>query len=82
MASEPLSTLLLLGLGFRVLSASPGALPLLRWIVRNIDVSTAERAARDAVHAATTGEVTEILGRHMGEHVDLSLLEAGRLPVS
>ncbi|UCD25319.1 MAG: phosphoenolpyruvate--protein phosphotransferase, partial [Gemmatimonadota bacterium] len=58
MASEPLSTLLLLGLGYRVLSASPGALPLIRWIVRQIDISSAQEAAKQATEASTTNEVT------------------------
>ena len=81
MASEPLSILLLLGLGYRVLSASPGALPLIRWIVRQIDISAAQEAAKQATEASTTSEVTAILAKHMGEYVDLDLLEAGRLPV-
>ncbi len=82
MASEPLSTLLLLGLGYRVLSASPGALPLLRWIVRQIDISAAQVAAEQATAAATTGEVVSVLSERMGHYVDLDLLEAGRLPVA
>ncbi|UCG86583.1 MAG: phosphoenolpyruvate--protein phosphotransferase [Gemmatimonadota bacterium] len=81
MASEPMSTLLLLGLGYRVLSASPGALPLIRWIVRQIDISVAQLAAEQAIVAATTAEVTSVLAEHMGQYVDLDLLEAGRLPV-
>ncbi|KPJ92206.1 MAG: hypothetical protein AMS18_07835 [Gemmatimonas sp. SG8_17] len=82
MASEPLSTLLLLGLGYRVLSASPGALPLLRWIVRQIDISAAQMAAAQGTEAATTAEVLRVLSEHMGQYVDLDLLEAGRLPVA
>jgi phosphotransferase system enzyme I (PtsI) len=82
MASEPLSTLLLLGLGYRVLSASPGVLPLVRWIVRQIDVSAAQIAATQATGAATTDEVTDVLATQMGQYVDLDLLEAGRLPVA
>jgi phosphotransferase system enzyme I (PtsI) len=82
MASEPLSTLLLLGLGYRVLSASPGVLPLVRWIVRQIDVSAAQIAATQATGAATTDEVTDVLATQMGQYVDLELLEAGRLPVA
>jgi phosphotransferase system enzyme I (PtsI) len=82
MASEPLCTLLLLGLGYRVLSASPGALPLLRWIVRQIDISAAQVAGEQATAAATTGAVASVLSEHMGQYVDLDLLEAGRLPVA
>jgi phosphotransferase system enzyme I (PtsI) len=82
MAAEPLSTLLLLGLGYRVLSASPSALPLVRWMVRQIDIAAAARAATAALDAATTGEVTDLLEQYMGDYVDLDLLEAGRLPVA
>ena len=82
MAAEPLSTLLLLGLGYRILSASPSALPLVRWMVRQIDIGAAARAATAALDAATTVEVTDLLEQHMGDYVDLDLLEAGRLPVA
>ena len=80
MASEPLSTVLLLGLGYRVLSASPGALPLIRWLVRQVDVAAAKEAATKAVGASTTAEVTAILEEYMGDYVDLAMLDAGRLP--
>jgi len=82
MASEPLSTLLLLGLGYRVLSSSPGALPLVRWLVRQVDVAAAAQAAAEALEASTTRQVTEILEHAMGRYADLDLLNAGRLPVS
>jgi phosphotransferase system enzyme I (PtsI) len=82
MAAEPLSTLLLLGLGYRVLSAAPSVLPLVRWMVRQIDIEAAERAATAALDAATTEDVTNLLEQHMGDYVDLALLEAGRLPVA
>ncbi len=82
MASEPLSTLLLLGLGYRILSSSAGALPMVRWLVRQVAVDAAERAAATALEASTTRQVTEALERTMGEYADLDLLEAGRLPIS
>ncbi len=82
MASEPLSTLLLLGLGYRILSSSAGALPMVRWLVRQVAVDAAERAAATALEASTTRQVTEVLERTMGEYADLDLLEAGRLPIS
>ena len=36
MASEPLSAVLLLGLGYDRLSVSPPALPLVKWVVRTV----------------------------------------------
>jgi phosphotransferase system enzyme I (PtsI) len=80
MASDPLSAFLLIGLGFRVLSVSPPSLPLVRWLVRQVDAGIAERAARTALEAATTGEAEAVLKAEIGEHIDLNLLRAGRLP--
>lgn len=82
MASEPLSAFLLLGLGYRVLSIAPPRLPLVRWLVRQVDRAGAERAAQAALDADTTRDVQVLLERAMAEYVDLGLLEAGRLPRS
>jgi len=80
MASEPVPAVLLLGLGYRVLSTSPPRLPLVRWLVRQIDLGRATRAAEAALAARTTGEVETLLQEAVAEQVDLHLLDAGRLP--
>jgi phosphotransferase system enzyme I (PtsI) len=80
MASEPLGAYLLIGLGYRSLSVSPPALPLVRWLVRQIDVLHARQAAQAALEAPTAAEVSRILASAMSEHVNLRFLEAGRLP--
>lgn len=80
MASEPVPAVLLLGLGYRVLSTSPPRLPLVRWLVRQIDLARATRAADAALAASTTGEVQALLQEAVAEQVDLRLLDAGRLP--
>jgi phosphoenolpyruvate-protein kinase (PTS system EI component) len=80
MASEPVPAVLLLGLGYRVLSTSPPRLPLVRWLVRQFDVGRARRAAEAALEARTTGEVLALLQGAVAEQVDLRLLDAGRLP--
>lgn len=82
MASDPLSAFLLIGLGYRVLSVAPLKLPLVRWLVRQVDARSAGRAARSALEAATTADVKEILEQAIREFVDLKVLEAGRLPRS
>jgi len=41
MASEPLSAFLLIGLGYETLSVAPPALPLIKWLIRQV---TTERA--------------------------------------
>ncbi len=80
MASDPLSAFLLLGLGYRILSVSPPALPLVRWLVRQVEVSGAEQAADGALQAATAAEINMILEAQIAQYVDLNLLHAGRLP--
>ncbi len=74
MASEPVSVLLLLGLGYRHLSAAPPALPLLRWLVRQIDLAAASRVVEAAVEAATADEVRILLTEELARYVDLELL--------
>jgi len=51
-----------------------------RWLVRQVEVSGAERAAAGALQAATTAEVEAILEEEIANYVDLNLLRAGRLP--
>jgi phosphotransferase system enzyme I (PtsI) len=81
MASEPLSAVLLMGLGFVELSVAPPALPLLKLIVRSVPSSVAEAAAVQALEAGTSDEVRAILRAAVGAHLDLALIDpAGALP--
>ncbi len=81
MASEPLSAFLLLGLGYDTLSVAPPALPLIKWLIRQVTMERA-RAAADAALAARTAELAlDILRFSLAEAVDLSLLDPdARLP--
>jgi len=47
-AGDPEYTMLLLGLGLRTLSATPGSLPSLKRVIRGVDIATCERLARTA----------------------------------
>jgi len=58
MASEPLSAVLLLGLGYDRLSVSPPALPLVKWVVRTVPEPAAARAAESALAAASADDVS------------------------
>jgi phosphotransferase system enzyme I (PtsI) len=81
MASDPLSAFLLVGLGYETLSVSPPALPLIRWMIRQITREHAQAAA-DAALAARTAELAlDVLRYALAEAVDLKLLDADtRLP--
>jgi phosphoenolpyruvate-protein phosphotransferase (PTS system enzyme I) len=81
MASEPVSAFLLLGLGYETLSIAPPALPLIRWLMRQVTTAQA-RSAADAALAARSAELAlDILRFALAEAVDLTLLDPdARLP--
>ena len=71
MASDPLSAVLLVGLGYTTLSVSPPALPLVRWVVRNVPYEVAQAAARSALDARSAEAVTEALQEAVKGRFDL-----------
>jgi phosphotransferase system enzyme I (PtsI) len=75
MASEALSAVLLLGLGYERLSVSPPALPLVKWVVRTVPEEAAGRAAAAALAAADAEEVSQILRTVVGEFLDVRLVD-------
>jgi len=75
MASEPLSAVLLIGLGIDRLSVSPPALPLVKWVVRTVPEEAARRAAQEALSAASADQVSEALRSAVGEYLDVRLLD-------
>ncbi len=75
MASEPLSAVLLLGLGYTCLSVSPPALPLVKWVVRTGPEESARRAAQAALNATSAAEVSNVLREVVGEYIDIRLLD-------
>jgi phosphotransferase system enzyme I (PtsI) len=75
MASEPLSAVLLLGLGYDRLSVSPPALPLVKWVIRTVPEETARQAASAALAAADAADVSRVLREAVGEYIDVRLLD-------
>ncbi|MEO7985004.1 MAG: phosphoenolpyruvate--protein phosphotransferase [Gemmatimonadales bacterium] len=75
MASEALSAVLLIGLGYDRLSVSPPALPLVKWVVRTVPDSAARQAAESALSARSAEEVSEALRSVVGEYIDVRLLD-------
>jgi phosphotransferase system enzyme I (PtsI) len=75
MASEALSAVLLIGLGYDQLSVSPPALPLVKWVVRTVPEPAARQAAESALSAASSSDVSEALRSVVGEYIDVRLLD-------
>ena len=75
MASEPLSAVLLLGLGYDCLSVSPPALPVVKWVVRTVPEESARKAASAALTAVSAAEVSNVLREAVGEFMDIRLLD-------
>jgi phosphoenolpyruvate-protein kinase (PTS system EI component) len=75
MASEALSAVLLIGLGYERLSVSPPALPLVKWVIRTIPEDAARQAAKGALEAASAADVSALLRQTVGEFIDLRLLD-------
>ncbi len=60
-AGDPEYTMLLLGLGLRSLSATPGSLSALKRVIRNVDMGTCDRLARTACSFDSERQVTAYL---------------------
>ena len=74
MASEPLSAFLLLGLGYETLSVAPPALPLIRWLVRQVSMEQARAAAAAALDARGADHVLAVVHGALARVVDMRLL--------
>ncbi len=81
MASEPLSAVLLVGLGYTRLSVAPPALSLIRWVIRTVPESAARAGAAAVLRAPTSAAARQALYDAVRDHVDLRLLDpSGPLP--
>jgi phosphoenolpyruvate-protein phosphotransferase (PTS system enzyme I) len=76
MAADPLSVVLLMGLGYRTLSVGPPAIPLVKWIVRTVPASVAAQAAQVALAADRPSVVTRALRDAVKDHFDPRLFES------
>ncbi|MEX1256077.1 MAG: phosphoenolpyruvate--protein phosphotransferase [Gemmatimonadota bacterium] len=81
MAANPLGAFLLLGLDITALSVAWPALPELKKVVRSVRIEDARAAARKALAAPTSRDVTRALAEGIGPAVDLSAF-SGRWSLS
>ncbi len=72
MASDPLTTLLLVGMGFDQLSLSPLFIPVVRKLVRDSNYQTARLIAHDALEMSS---VQEVKGYLVERYRDLGLIK-------
>jgi phosphoenolpyruvate-protein kinase (PTS system EI component) len=63
-AGDPLYVPLLIGLGFRTLSASPGAIPFLKDCIRHVSVQECEELAMRTLHMKTADDIRQAVMRH------------------
>lgn len=57
MAADPVCTLVLIGMGLRDLSMSAFFIPVVKRLIRSVDIAAAERVAAEALELATVKEV-------------------------
>jgi phosphotransferase system enzyme I (PtsP) len=57
MAADPVCTLLLIGMGLRDLSMSAFFIPVIKRLIRSVDIAAAERVAADALALSTVKDV-------------------------
>lgn len=84
LAATPLGAFLLLGLDIMTLSVAWPTLPEVKKVVRSIRIEDARTAARKALAASSSEEVTQVLRDGLGDAVDLTVF-SGRwvgLPTS
>ncbi len=76
MASDPLSVVLLMGLGYRTLSVGSPAIPLVKWVIRAVPLSVAAVAAHAALDAERASDVARALREAVRDHIDPRLFES------
>jgi phosphotransferase system enzyme I (PtsI) len=81
MASHPLAAFLLIGLDITVLSMAWQSLPEVKKLLREVRIEDARKAARKALAADTSRDVTQCLLEGIGDSVDLDAL-SGRWSLS
>jgi phosphoenolpyruvate-protein kinase (PTS system EI component) len=79
MASDPLHALVLLGLGVRELSMSPGAIPRVKAALRAVAESRARDVARYCLGLPTAAEVESCARSELAEPLALGAEEVRRL---
>lgn len=76
-AADPLTAMVLLGLGFDELSMTPGSIPVIRSLVRRLPMAEARRIAAHALTLPTAREVEEFALEQLMAHFPDGFMVAG-----
>jgi phosphotransferase system enzyme I (PtsI) len=69
MSSNPTYVMLLLGMGLRQLSVSPGALPEIKKVIRSVTIEQCEAVARRALNMENARDIKSYLKEELKRHV-------------
>jgi phosphotransferase system enzyme I (PtsP) len=75
MAADPLSTILLVGLGLDELSMEPFFVPVIKRVIRSLSHARAQRLAQEALQMATVQEVKGLLFQELKQLDMMELVE-------
>ena len=78
MAADPVCTLVLIGLGLRDLSMSGLFIPVIKRLIRSVDIATAERVATDVLNLTTIKEIKGYVFEQMRTLGIVDLMETYR----
>lgn len=79
MASDPLAVIVLLALGFDMLSMNSSSLPRVKWLIRHLSIATARRALSDVMLMEHASEVRAYLQNILEQEGLGGLIRAGKL---
>jgi len=65
MAGDPVCSVVLIGMGLRDLSMSPFFIPVIKRLIRSIDITAAERLANEVLSLGTVKDVKGCVFEHM-----------------
>lgn len=78
MASDPLSVILLLAMGFDSLSMNSASLPRVKWIIRNLSIATARKILAEVLEFEHPAEIRMHLQKALEEEGLGGLIRAGK----
>jgi len=78
MASDPLSIILLIAMGFDTLSMNSASLPRVKWIIRNFSIATARKVLAEVLEFEHPAEIRMHLQKALEEEGLGGLIRAGK----